>query len=115
MSNEYYYVYYIDGEKFTTKESTEIELHKISSLDENTPVYENLLNGFKLWCNKWWIYHRLTGPARILSDKREEFWLDGKYYLTIKEWIKDHPNPDLYFDAIGIITETDKILWYLKN
>jgi hypothetical protein len=108
-------IYYIDGEKFTSDNSDEISIRKISSPNENTPAWENTKTGEKLWCEKGFIWHRLTGPAEITSDGREEFWLDKKYYETVKEWINNHPNPDLYFNAIGILTETDKVLWYLKN
>jgi hypothetical protein len=106
------YIYYIDGEKFI---SDEIPWDDISSPNEQTPALENLITGVKEWHIKKYIFHRLTGPAHMLSDGRKFFYLNGKRYENIKEWIKDHPNPDLYFDAIGVITETDKVLWFLKN
>jgi hypothetical protein len=109
------YVYYIDGEKFKTKYYSKILFINVSSLNEQTPAIEGLADGFKFWCEKEINYHRLTGPARIWSDGTKEFYLNGKYYENIHDWLKDHPNPDLYFDAIGIFTETDKILWYLQN
>jgi hypothetical protein len=59
-------------------------------------------------------HHCLIGPARIFSTGDIWFYLNGRYYENIKEWIKDHPNPDLYFDAIGL-NATDKILWFLQN
>jgi hypothetical protein len=59
--------------------------------------------------------HRLTGPARIWPDGFGEFYLNYNYYENVHDWLKDHPNPDLYFNAIGIKTETDKILWFLQN
>ncbi len=109
------YVYYIDGKKFTTDEYNVIPLFDVSSPDENTPAYENLETGQKLWCIKDGIWHRLSGPARTKSNGTYEFWLNDKYYETVKEWIKEHPNPDLYFHNIGVFTETDKILWFLQN
>jgi hypothetical protein len=113
--NKIRYIYYIDGERFTTDDRGEVLNDYVSSPDEDTPAFENLLLGFKVWCLKGLILHRLTGPARILSDGSYTFCLNGNYYKTVKEWIKDHPNPDLYFNTIGILTETDKILWFLQN
>jgi hypothetical protein len=108
------YVYYIDNEKYTTENYDEVPIYEISSPDENTPVFENLITGQKLWCLKGFIWHRLTGPALIECNGFEEFYLNDKKYYYVREWINNHPNPDLYFDAIGL-NETDKILWYLKN
>ncbi len=115
MKNKIRYIYYIDGKKFTTYDFWVIPIHQISSPNEQTPAYENLTTGKKLWCEKGKIFHRLIGPARICPNGRDEFFLNAKKYENIKEWIKDHPNPDLYFDAIGIKTETDKVLWFLQN
>jgi hypothetical protein len=108
-------IYYVDGKRFVTKNYDDIPINQITSFDENTPALENLKTGFKVWCKKRYSYHRLTGPAKIFSDGTEKFCLNGYYYKTVKEWIVDHPNPDLYFDAIGVLTETDKILWFLQN
>jgi hypothetical protein len=108
------YIYYVDGEKFTT-DSEDIPWKEISFPDEQTPAFENLLIGLKVWCERGWILHRLMGPVRIWSDGTKEFWLNDKGYANVKEWIKDHPNPDLYFYNIGVFTETDKVLWYLQN
>jgi hypothetical protein len=109
------YVYYIDGEKFTTDGYDNIPFDNISSPDEETPAYEDLSDGFKAWCLKGRILHRLTGPAYILRNGIEQYFLNGKDYDNVHDWIKDHPNPDLYFNAIGIFTETDKVLWFLQN
>jgi hypothetical protein len=109
------YIYYIDGEKFTTDFLKNIPFLKISSPDEETPAWCSALTGFREWYLKGKIMHRLTGPAKILSNGREEFWLNDEFYETIKEWITDHPNPDLYFNKIGVFTETDKVLWFLQN
>jgi hypothetical protein len=108
------YVYYIDGKKFTTDDHAEIPIDEISSPDENTPAYEEI-NGFKVWCEKYYRWHRLTGPAFIPRNEKEEFWLNNREYDNVHAWLKDHPNPDLYFHKIGIFTETDKILWFLQN
>jgi hypothetical protein len=109
------YIYYVDGEKFITDSYDAILVSEISSPDENTPAYEVLETGQKLWCEKGWRWHRLTGPARICFNGRDEFWLNDKLYENIQEWLKEHPNPDLYFHNIGVFTETDKIIWYLQN
>jgi hypothetical protein len=107
-------VYYIDGEKFTTENINNIPLYEISSPDENTPALEYTISGNKLWCEKEKFWHRLTGPASIHRTGCD-YWIEGKYYETVKEWINNHPTPDLYFHKIGIFTETDKVLWYLQN
>jgi hypothetical protein len=107
------YIYYIDGERFTT-DSEDIPWLKISSPHENTPAFENLLSGYRSWCKKGNIWHRLIGPARIFPDGSYTFCLNGKFYVNVKEWINNHPNPDLYFDNLGM-NETDKVLWYLQN
>jgi hypothetical protein len=39
------YDYYVDGKKFVTNIYDEIHWFEISSLDENTPAYENLKTG----------------------------------------------------------------------
>jgi hypothetical protein len=109
------YIYYIDEKKFTTNEWENLPHYDISSLDENTPAYENTLTCNKVWCKRGSIWHRLTGPAYIGHDKSEQFWLDNNYYPTKREWVANHPNPDLYFNAIGLKTETDKVLWFLQN
>jgi hypothetical protein len=89
--------------------------NRLHSPDENTPAIIHPLNGIKFYYKNG-KKHRLTGPALLWERySNEEFWLDGKYYKTIKEWINNHPNPDLYFNTIGIFTETDKVIWYLKN
>ena len=108
------YIYYFDGKKHITKNVNEIPIYEISSPDDKTPAYENLTTGEKVWCLKGDFWHRLTGPARIYPNGRETFWLNDKLYENIHAWLKDHPNPDLYFDALGM-TETDKILWFLQN
>jgi hypothetical protein len=109
------YIYYVNGKKFTTDFYYRVPWGEVSSYSENTPAYEDTLTGEKLWCLKGIIYHRLTGPAFIRGDGSIEFYLNDKRYENVKEWINNHPNPDLYFNAIGVFTETDKILWYLKN
>jgi hypothetical protein len=108
-------VYYIDGEKFTTEDYTIVSKLDISSPNEEIPAFENLESGYKFWCLTNLCWHRLKGPAKFYSNGFKEFYLNGKCYENIREWIKDHPNPDLYFQSIGVITETDKVLWYLKN
>jgi hypothetical protein len=107
------YVYYIDGENFTTEHKI-IPWDYISSPNEETPAYENTLTGEKFWCKKGRIWHRLTGPAIIHSNGSEWFYLNDIFYENIHDWLKEHPNPDLYFDAIGL-NETERILWFLQN
>jgi hypothetical protein len=109
-----FYVYYIDSEKFTTDYCDNIPWDKISSPSEETPAFENLETGQKIWCEIRDRWHRLTGPARILPNETCQFYLNGKRYETIKEWIEDHPEPDLYFHKMGM-NETDKVLWFLQN
>jgi hypothetical protein len=106
-------IYYIDGIKHIKNDYGKIPFEIISSPDEQTPAIETT-PGLKVWCKKEWKFHRLTGPARIFPDGREEYWFDNIYYPTIREWITDHPNPDLYFNALGM-NETDKVLWFLQN
>jgi hypothetical protein len=108
------YIYYIDGEKFKTYNYKEIPQYYISSPDENTPACQNLETGYKLWYQIDKVLHRLTGPARICSDVFKEFYLNGKKYENVNDWLKDHPNPDLYFDTLGM-NEADRILWFLQN
>jgi hypothetical protein len=91
-----------------------VDWGSLHSLDENTPALIHPLNGIKFFYKNGQ-KHRLTGPAVIKVNYSSEFWLDGKFYGNIHSWFKDHPNPDLYFNAIGIFTETDKVLWYLQN
>jgi hypothetical protein len=100
------YVYYIDGENYITENYDEIPRYKISSPDENTPAFENLKNGQKIWCEKWCIYHRLTGPARFYSDEIYQFWLNGKSYVNVNDWLKDHPNQSNAFQIEMLLKYT---------
>jgi hypothetical protein len=100
------YVYYVDGEKFTTDKTHEIPLSKISSPDENTPAWENLSTGKKYWCNKGLFLHRLTGPAVINSDGQEHFWLNDNAYKNVHDWLKDHPNQDNAFQVEMLLKYT---------
>jgi hypothetical protein len=110
------YVYYIDSEKFTTEIYSKIPWRVISSPNEDTPAFE-ILGYYKEWREKGWVHgwHRLVGPARMWKNEQDEFYLNGKYYENVKDWLKEHPNPDLYFHKIGVFTETDKIIWFLQN
>jgi hypothetical protein len=108
------YIYFIDGQKFITNNHDEIPHYEFSSPNENTPALEYIEIGFKLWCEKGHIRHRLTGPARIWNTGDYDFWLNDIPYINVREWINNHPNPDLYFDAIGL-NETERVLWFLKN
>jgi hypothetical protein len=69
------FIYYVNGEKFTknTNNYNEIPWEYISSPDEQTPAFEDLLIGFKSWCNKEYTLHRLTGPAKIYFDGKNNF------------------------------------------
>jgi hypothetical protein len=108
-------IYYIDGKKFIGNNYKDFEWKKISSLNEEIPALEDLKTGFKCWCLKGFIRYRLTGPAVIFPDNRIQYWLFRKHYSNnVNDWLKEHPNPDLYFDAIEM-NETDRILWYLQN
>jgi hypothetical protein len=93
------YIYYIDGEKFLTDIRKLIPWDVISSPNENTPAYEDINTGSKAWCEKGQILHRLTGPARIMVDGTCQFYLNGKYYENIHDWLKDHPNQDNTFQV----------------
>jgi hypothetical protein len=108
------YIYYIDNEKFTTDNYFDIPRYHVSSPDENTPALQDLNSEHKVWCEKGRILHRLTGPAYILRNGIEQYFLNGKDYDNVHDWIKDHPNPDIYFDAIGL-NETERVLWFLQN
>jgi hypothetical protein len=111
----YQYIYYIDGKKYTTENYDNIDFYEISSINEQTPAYENVITGKKIWCEKRFKLHRLIGPAEIHDNGTENYYLNGKcYYSNINYWLTEHPNPDLYFDAIGL-NEPDKGLWYLQN
>jgi hypothetical protein len=91
------YIYYVDGKKYKTKEGYKIPFDKISSPDENTPAYEDLESGEKIWTEKGRIWHRLTGPAIIWPDGSYDFYLNDKKYQNIHDWLKDHPNQDETF------------------
>jgi hypothetical protein len=91
------YVYYVNGDQFTTDNYKEIPRDNISSPDEQTPAFENLETGLKLWFNKGYILNRLTGPAVINSNGTKEFWLNDEYYHNIQEWLILHPNQNNAF------------------
>jgi hypothetical protein len=77
-------------------------------------AYENLSDGYKIWALNRYVVHRLIGPAVINSNGFGWFYLKSKKYNNVKDWLKAHPNPDLYFDAIGL-NETERVLWFLQN
>jgi hypothetical protein len=94
------FIYYVDGEKFTTDDWDEIPYDKISSPNEETPAIEYLTDGYsKEWCKKGRIWHRLTGPALIDFDGTEYFWLNGKEYKNFQAWLKAHPNKTNIFQV----------------
>jgi hypothetical protein len=97
-------IFYIDGKKYTSK--TNIPWLKVSSPDENTPAYENLVSGFKYWCEKGEIDHRLTGPSTIWADGYLEYWLNGKKYKNIHDWLKEHPNQSNAFQIEMLLKYT---------
>ncbi len=91
------YIYYIDNKKFTTDNYNTIPFDEISSPNENTPAAENLKTNEKLWCEKGFIKHRLTGPAHIRSNGKIQFWLNDYFYDNIHKWLSIHPNQDNSF------------------
>jgi hypothetical protein len=99
------YVYYVDGEKFTSETLNDVPSFEVSSPNENTPAYEQI-NGLKVWCLKNWRLHRLTGPAVINSDGSEQFWLNDQSYENIHDWLKDHPNQDNAFQVEMLLKYT---------
>jgi hypothetical protein len=109
------FIYYVDSEKFTTDDYGTIPWDDISSPDENTPGFECTIKNIKEYCSKNQCYHRLTGPALIENVILEMFFINNVVYENVKDWISNHPNPDLYFHNIDVFTETDKVLWYLQN
>jgi hypothetical protein len=100
------FIYYIDKVKFVIDDYNKIPFNEISSPDEQTPAYENLTTGEKVWCLKGDFWHRLTGPTRIWPDGKEDFCLNGKRYYNIKEWLKDHPNQDNAFQVEMLLKYT---------
>ena len=44
-------------------------------------------NGFKAYCKHGHL-HNLEGPARIWENGREEYWIKGVKYPSLKEWEK---------------------------
>jgi hypothetical protein len=107
------YIYYIYGKKYTTNEYFNIPFDVILSPDENTPAFEDIYYWEKIWCEKGY-FHRLTGPACISHTGEENYWLNGDPYDNVNDWLTAHPNPDLYFDTIGL-SETVRVLYFLKN
>jgi hypothetical protein len=93
------YVYYIDGEKFIDEnyEFYNNNFLLMSSPNEETPAFEELEIGYKFWCLKGFIWHRLTGPAFIDYFGNYNFYLNGIYYKNLNDWLKDNPNQDNTF------------------
>ena len=105
------YTYYTKLGKFQTNNGNAIPWDKLHSPNEETPALE-LSNGFKQWRFEG-NYHRLSGPARIWSEG-ERFFLNGFLY-NFNEWVANHPNIDIYLDAIGMTDITEKVIWLLKH
>jgi hypothetical protein len=100
------YVYYIDGEKFTTDNENEIPWLYISSFNEEIPAFEDLENGNKVWCQKGYHCHRLTGPARVWPGGDYYFFLNNSLYIKVNAWLKDHPNQDNAFQVEMLLKYT---------
>lgn len=88
--------------KYTTKEKIfetdvyeDIPWGKLHSINDN-PAYEDLKFGIKNWYFEGKL-HRETGPASIVPGKLEYFYLNGKYYKNVNDWLWDHPNKDENF------------------
>jgi hypothetical protein len=99
------FVYYVDGERYTTDNDNIIPRNIISSPDENTPAYEKI-NGPKVWCEKGYIWHRLTGPAFISPNGTELFFLNDWRYKNIHDWLKAHSNQDNAFQIEMLLKYT---------
>lgn len=82
---------------FETNNHSEIPLDKLQSLNDE-PAIENLIIGYKAWHFEGKC-HRETGPAVIWSDGKYEFWLNGKWYKNINDWLENHINKDIIFQA----------------
>jgi hypothetical protein len=101
------FIYYIDGEKFTTEDNWhKIPRNNISSPNENVPAIEELNSEYKIWYLKGQICHRLTGPALIRPKGNKEFWLNGVYYRNIYDWLMAHPNQDNAFQVEMLLKYT---------
>jgi hypothetical protein len=91
------FVFYIEGNEFTTQNFWKVPINQVSSPNDETPAIENLRTGHKFWCEKGWKFHRLTGPAVITGDGYKKFCLNGEYYENVRDWLKEHPNQDETF------------------
>jgi hypothetical protein len=100
------FIYYVDGEKFTSDNFHEIPWGEISSPDEQTPAYEDLLNGYRSWVKKGGDFHRLTGPARTWIEGDVQFWLNGIDYINVYDWLKEHPNKSEAFHVEMLLKYT---------
>jgi hypothetical protein len=100
------YIYYIDGEKFTTVIPYIIPVFKISSPNENTPALENLSTGYKRWCEKGYILHRLNGPSIINPNKPYWFHIKNVRYKNIHDWLLNHPIQDNAFQVEMLLKYT---------
>jgi hypothetical protein len=101
------YIYYINNIKYETDYKNQIPFYKISSPDENTPAYEVLETGQKLWCEKDGIWHRLTGPAHIFPNGDKWFYLNGRHYGDdVTFWLKHHPNQTNAFQVEMLLKYT---------
>lgn len=90
----------------------EIPWDNLHSPNDN-PAYEVLSSGYKSWLFEGQ-KHRLSGPAAIWHNDIEQFYLNGIFY-NFKDWILNHPNIDVYLDAIGMTDLTERAIWKLKN
>ncbi len=100
------YIYYINKKRFSIDDFNNIPHYDISSLDENTPAFENLTTDEKRWCLIGFKRHRLTGPAVIWPSGREDFYLNGLYYENIHDWLNAHPNQDNAFQIEMLLKYT---------
>ncbi len=129
------FTYWTKNGKFETENWDSILFEELHSPNNDTPALIDQFGNKFYCCNgvyhrekdlpaleyengkKEWYYngnqHRLSGPW-LDNEEDTIYCLYGKSYYNINSWLKNHPDPDIYFDAIGM-NETERVLWYLKN
>ena len=92
------YIYYTKEGKFETDEHSKIPIHLLHSPNDETPAMEDNYN------DKRWFFegkvHRLNGPALIFGTGGKQYYLNGKHYSKFEEWLQNHPNQDVTFQAL---------------
>jgi hypothetical protein len=92
----------INGVKTSYNYWSDVPRYEISSPNEFIPAAK-FSDGYKFWWKKGYVWHRLLGPATINSIGEKFYYLNGKRYNNIHDWLNAHPIKMWLFQKLMLI------------